>query len=126
MGYLQQDISNNSALCLTEGSRSIFKATEPVMLAAPRLQNANYWRHNKTEKQYDKALFVKLRSLRKTIADAEDIAPFIVFNDKTLIELARIQPQSEKEMLSISGIGDTKLQRYGRPFLDVIHEHQGF
>ena len=126
LGYLQQDIADDSTLCLTEASRSIFKATEPVMLAAPRLQNANYWRHNKTEKQYDKALFAKLRSLRKTIADAEDIAPFIVFNDKTLSELARIQPQSEKEMLSISGIGDTKLQRYGRPFLDVIHEHQGF
>lgn len=126
LGYLQQDISNDSTLCLTEGSRAIFKATEPVMLAAPRLQNANYWRHNKSEKQYDKALFTKLRSLRKTIADAEDIAPFIVFNDKTLSELARIQPQSENEMLAISGIGDTKLQRYGRPFLDVIHEHQGF
>lgn len=126
LGYLQQDISNDSTLCLTEASRAIFKATEPVMLAAPRLQNANYWRHNKSEKQYDKVLFTKLRSLRKSIADAEDIAPFIVFNDKTLSELARIQPQSENEMLSISGIGDTKLQRYGRPFLDVIHEHQGF
>ncbi|WP_448247727.1 DNA helicase RecQ [Thalassotalea agariperforans] len=126
LGYLQQDISNDSALCLTEASRIILKATEPLMLAAPRLQNANYWRHNKAEKQYDKALFAKLRSLRKTIADAEDIAPFIVFNDKTLSELARVQPQSEMEMLSISGIGDTKLQRYGRPFLDVIHEHQGF
>lgn len=126
LGYLQQDISNDSALCLTEASRIILKASEPLMLAAPRLQNANYWRHNKAEKQYDKALFAKLRSLRKTIADAEDIAPFIVFNDKTLSELARVQPQSEMEMLSISGIGDTKLQRYGRPFLDIIHEHQGF
>lgn len=126
LGYLQQDISNNSTLCLTEGSRSILKATEPVMLAAPRLQNANYWRHNKTTKQYDKQLYSKLRSLRKTIADVEDIAPFIVFNDKTLIELARIQPQSENEMLAISGIGSTKLARYGRDFLAVIHEHQGF
>ena len=123
LGYLQQDIANDSVLCLTEGSRSILKATEPVMLAAPRLQNANYWRHNKAEKQYDRELFAKLRSLRKIIADAEDIAPFIVFSDATLSELARVQPQSAKEMLSISGIGDTKLARYGKPFLDVILEH---
>ncbi|MGJ8693074.1 MAG: DNA helicase RecQ [Thalassotalea sp.] len=123
LGYLQQDISNDSVLCLTEASRTIFKATEPVMLAAPRLQNANYWRHNKAEKQYDKALFAKLRTLRKAIADAEDIAPYIVFNDKTLSELARLQPQSEREMLSVAGIGDTKLARYGRPFLELIQEH---
>lgn len=123
LGYLQQDIADNSSLCLTEASRSIFKATEPVMLASPRLQNANYWRHNKAEKQYDRELFTKLRSLRKTIADAEDIAPYIVFNDATLSELARVQPQSEREMLSVSGIGDTKLSRYGKPFLDVIQEH---
>lgn len=124
LGYLQQDISNQSVLCLTEASRVVLKASEPLMLAAPRLQNANYWRHNKATKQYDRNLFGKLRSLRKEIADAEDIAPFIVFNDKTLSELARVQPQSKSEMLSISGIGDTKLERYGKPFLDLLQEHQ--
>jgi ATP-dependent DNA helicase RecQ len=126
LGYLQQDISNQSVLCLTEASRQVLKAVEPLFLAAPRLQNANYWRHNKSEKQYDRALFTKLRTLRKTIADTEDIPPYIVFNDATLAELARVQPQSTKEMLNISGIGETKLSRYGQPFLDVISEHQPY
>ena len=124
LGYLQQDIADKSALRLTEASRTILKASEPIMLATPRLQNANYWRHNKTEQKYDRELFAKMRSLRKSIADAEDIAPFIVFNDATLSELARVQPISEREMLNISGIGDTKLARYGNAFLDVIKEHQ--
>jgi len=123
LGYLQQDIEQQSALCLTEASRSVLKATEPLMLASPRLQKASYWQNKKQQKSYDRALFTKLRELRKSIADSEDIAPFIVFNDATLSELARIQPRTSSQMLEISGIGDVKLSRYGQAFMEVIKEH---
>ena len=123
LGYLQQDIEQQSALCLTQASRTVLKATEPLMLASPRLQKASYWQNNKQSKAYDKVLFSKLRTLRKTIADSEDIAPYIVFNDATLSELARAQPITSAQMLSISGIGDIKLSRYGKAFMDVIKEH---
>ena len=93
------------------------------MLASPRLQKASYWKQEKTDNRYDRGLFMKLRSLRKTIADAEDIAPFIVFNDATLSELARVKPQTSQQMLNISGIGDTKLARYGHEFLETIQQH---
>ncbi|WP_246028764.1 DNA helicase RecQ [Litorilituus sediminis] len=124
LGYLQQDIEQQSSLCLTEASRAVLKATEPLMLASPRLQKASYWQQKAPQKGYDRTLFVKLRELRKTIADAEDIAPFIVFNDATLSELARVKPQTEAQMLRVSGIGDIKLARYGQPFLSLIKEHQ--
>ena len=123
LGYLQQDIEQQSSLCLTEASRSVLKASEPLMLASPRLQKASYWQQKTPQKGYDRALFTKLRELRKTIADAEDIAPFIVFNDATLSDLARVQPQTLNQMLSVSGIGDIKLSRYGQPFLALIKEH---
>lgn len=123
LGYLQQDIEQQSNLCLTEASRSVLKASEPLMLASPRLQKASYWQQKTPKQGYDRALFIKLRELRKTIADAEDIAPFIVFNDATLSELARVQPQTLNQMLSVSGIGDIKLSRYGQPFLALIKEH---
>ena len=123
LGYLQQDIEQQSALCLTEASRSVLKATEPLMLASPRLQKASYWQSKKQQKPYDRILFSKLRELRKSIADGEDIAPFIVFNDATLSELARIQPTTSSQMLSISGIGDVKLSRYGQAFMQAIKEH---
>ena len=125
LGYLQQDIAQHSSLKLTEAARSVLKAQEVLMLAAPRLQRASYWKQSSSTKQYDRKLFAKLRSLRKEIADAEDVAPFIVFNDATLSELARIQPRTESQMLSVSGIGDTKLARYGEPFLSLIKAHQG-
>ena len=123
LGYLQQDIEQQSALCLTEASRSVLKATEPLMLASPRLQKASYWQNKKQQKPYDRALFTKLRELRKSIADGEDIAPFIVFNDATLSELSRVQPTTASQLLAISGIGDVKLSRYGQAFMQVIKEH---
>ncbi len=122
-GYLQQDIANQSTLCLTEASRSVLKGEELLMLATPRLQKASYWRQSTKTEQYDKPLFAKMRTLRKEIADAEDVAPFIVFNDATLSELARVKPTNSHEMLSVSGIGDTKLSRYGQAFIALIKEH---
>ncbi len=124
LGYLQQDIEQQSILCLTQASGVVLKAEEPLMLASPRLQKASYWQQKAPQKSYDRALFTKLRELRKVIADSEDIAPFIVFNDATLSELARIQPKTSREMLSVSGIGDVKLSRYGQPFLALIKEHR--
>jgi ATP-dependent DNA helicase RecQ len=123
LGYLQQDIEQQSILCLTQASGVVLKAQEPLMLASPRLQKASYWQEKSPQKSYDRVLFAKLRELRKGIADGEDIAPFIVFNDATLSELARIKPKTSREMLSISGIGDVKLSRYGQPFLALIKEH---
>lgn len=126
LGYLQQDIANQSSLCLTQASRSILTGDNVLMLAAPRLQKASYWQQNKQAKgknNYDRKLFIKLRELRKTIADVEDIAPYIVFNDATLAELASIKPINAKQFLMISGVGDTKLARYGKPFIEVIQEH---
>jgi len=125
LGYLQQDISQQSSLCLTQASRSVLKAEEALMLATPRLQNASYWKREKVTQSYDRALFAKLRTLRKEIADADDIAPFIVFSDATLSELARMKPTNDRQMLSVSGIGDTKLARYGKPFLELIQQHNG-
>jgi len=124
LGYLQQDITQQSALCLTQASHSVLKGQEPLMLASPRLQNASYWRHDqKVKATYDRQLFSKLRSLRKTIADAEDIAPYIVFNDATLSDMAKIKPTTSHAMLTVSGVGDTKLARYGDDFITVIKEH---
>ena len=124
LGYLQQNIEQQSALVLTEAARSVLKATEKLMLASPRLQKASYWKNNTQKLGYDRVLFAKLRVLRKEIADAEDIAPYIVFNDATLSELARIKPQSSQDFLNISGVGDTKLLRYGQPFLQLIQQHK--
>lgn len=68
----------------------------------------------------DKQLFEQLRTLRKKLADEQDIPPYMVFSDKTLVELSALKPTTRDEMLAVSGIGEVKLERYAKAFLRVI------
>ncbi len=69
---------------------------------------------------YDNALFERLRSLRKEIADEQQVPPYIIFSDRTLHEMCRYYPADLSDMKNISGIGDVKLERYGTVFTKVI------
>lgn len=68
-------------------------------------------------------LFAALRRLRKQIADEQGIPPFVVFHDTTLQEMAARKPRTSAEFAQLSGVGQTKLTRYGEPFLRQIEEH---
>ena len=69
---------------------------------------------------YDEALFDRLRSLRKKIADGQRVPPYVIFSDKTLHEMCRRLPSTLPAMRQISGVGDAKLQRYGEEFMEAI------
>jgi ATP-dependent DNA helicase RecQ len=71
----------------------------------------------------DQALFEALRVLRREVAAEKQVAPFVVFSDTTLRELARVRPSSLERMRSIYGVGDTKLRDFGARFLEVISDH---
>ena len=72
---------------------------------------------------YDRKLFAKLRKLRKAIADEENIPPYVVFNDATLIEMVEQTPLTAGEMLSVNGVGTRKLERFGKEFMALIRAH---
>ncbi len=72
---------------------------------------------------YSLALFEKLRLLRKEIASAQNVPPFVVFSDATLIDICRKLPNSETALLNVSGIGKYKLEKYGAQFLTAVKEH---
>ena len=67
-------------------------------------------------------LFDKLRALRMEIAREEHVPPYIIFSDKTLIDMAAKAPASREEMLNVSGVGEYKYAKYGTRFLSVIEE----
>ena len=69
---------------------------------------------------YDEALFEKLRTLRKKLADEQRVPPYIIFSDKSLHEMCRSYPVTHGYMAGINGVGDAKLQRYGDDFIKVI------
>ncbi len=72
---------------------------------------------------YDKKLFALLRTKRKELADETDIPPYVIFPDKTLIEMAAYFPQTEDLLRGIHGVGEQKLMKYGQIFLALINEY---
>ena len=66
-----------------------------------------------------------LRVLRKRLADAQQVPPFVVFSDATLVEMAARRPATSEEMAQISGVGSHKLGRYGSDFLQAIRDFGG-
>lgn len=65
-------------------------------------------------------LFEKLRTLRLAIAKEEKVPPYIVFSDKTLTHMCIVKPETKEEMLTVSGVGEYKFQKYGERFLAKI------
>ena len=124
-GFLSQNIIRSSTLQLTEKARAVLRAEADLKLAVPRLDIAARSAKNDklANRQYDKKLFAKLRKLRKAIADDEDLPPYVVFNDATLMEMAERLPTSAGEMLAVNGVGHRKLEKYGQAFLNLIEEH---
>ncbi len=122
-GLLSQDITQGSSLRLTEAARAVLKSEYALQLAEPRLQAKHVYQDKLAQFNYDKKLFARLRALRKELADADDVPPYVVFNDKTLAEMAQLMPTNDSEFLKVSGVGFTKLNKYGSPFLNTIRDY---
>ena len=69
---------------------------------------------------YDQGLFAILRQKRKELADEAGVPPYVIFSDKTLVEMSAYYPQSLESILKMSGVGQAKLRRYGEVFLSQI------
>ncbi|HGM5491105.1 TPA: ATP-dependent DNA helicase RecQ [Serratia fonticola] len=126
LGFITQNIAMHSALQLTEAARPVLRGEVVLQLAVPRIQSLKV-RSSANQKSYggnyDRKLFAKLRKLRKSIADEENIPPYVVFNDATLLEMAEQMPIRASELLSVNGVGQRKLERFGAPFMAMIRAH---
>jgi ATP-dependent DNA helicase RecQ len=68
-------------------------------------------------------LFEELRILRKQLADQQNLPPYVIFTDTTLEDMARQRPTTPDALRNVSGVGERKLQLFGRQFLEVIQNH---
>jgi ATP-dependent DNA helicase RecQ len=68
------------------------------------------------------ALFERLRSLRKQLADSQGLPPYVIFHDATLREMVARKPRTLGQFAGIRGVGEGKLQRYGQQFIDALRE----
>lgn len=69
-------------------------------------------------------LFEQLRAVRMALSKAHHVPPYVICSDATLNSMCRIRPQTREGMLSVSGMGEIKTQRYGDAFLQVLRKHQ--
>ena len=126
LGMIMQNIAMHSALQLTEAARPVLRGEIPLQLAVPRIQTLKI-KSSSSQKtyggNYDRKLFAKLRKLRKTLADENNVPPYVVFNDTTLLEMAEQLPVSPSDLLDITGVGQRKLEKFGRPFMAMIRDH---
>ncbi|WP_413242901.1 DNA helicase RecQ [Pseudidiomarina sp.] len=119
-GLIIQNIQQYGVLQLTQAARPVLKGEVALQLAEPRINLVVSKPRVADRGDYDKVLFRRLRALRKSIADAEEVPPFVVFNDTTLVEMAVHYPTDKSALLEITGVGQKKLERYGTEFLAAI------
>ncbi len=126
LGFVRQDVANYSVLKLTEKARPLLRGEQTLVLARPRVKVAAVKkapRKKAGDLDYDEGLFEQLRRVRKRLADAAGVPPFVVFSDATLAEMATFRPADEGALLNINGVGRTKLERYGEDFLTILREY---
>ncbi len=127
-GYLVQDVARYSVLTLTTAARPLLRGEEQLVLARPRLRVKVQPKKGKPRSgdfAYDEVLFERLRAVRKRLADAAGVPPFVIFADATLAEMAATLPTDETALLNVSGVGKHKLRRFGGEFLDEIISFAG-
>lgn len=128
-GFLKADASAFGALKLTAASGPVLKGTETVALRRDSQPPASKSRSKPRRRMAvadlsaeDAKLFERLRDLRSRLASEQGVPPYVVFSDATLRELATRRPQTDEQLLQISGVGQVKLERYGEQFLVAISE----
>jgi len=122
-GFVDIAYDEGYALKLNELSYRILKSEMDVLLTQPTELEKKFETIAapvKAKAVVDDGLFERLRAVRKELADENNVPAYIVFSDRTLLEMANLRPRDEIEMLAVSGVGEHKMQKYGRQFLSEI------
>ncbi len=127
--FLYADMDAYGGLKITNQGIEFLKSQENIQLRLePKTTASSSKALNKTkamislDREEDQELFIELKALRLSIAKENNIPPYVVFHDKTLIEMAKNRPSTLEDMSLISGVGQSKLNKYGQIFLSTIDE----
>ncbi len=108
---------------LLSGGRTIeIKAEEEAERRDGKRREKKKRRQTAGLSEADEKLFERLKALRLEIAREEKIPPYLVFSDRTLADMCAVRPATEEEMLSVNGVGEFKLKKYGERFLRAVKE----
>lgn len=129
--YLMLTTDGYSIVKLTEKSGQITGGEEQITMKMPKEAEKETKKHKETKGKKkktaglsaaDEPMFEKLRELRMEIAREEKVPPYLVFSDKTLVHMCVEKPADRAGMLSVSGVGEYKYEKYGERFLEEIQK----
>ena len=132
MGLFEVAYNENNHLKITDYGNEVLFGRQSIQLNRYHRQGFNVKKRETAlplpesaaqEKQLDKVLFEKLKDLRKALAKAGHIAPYMVFSDKSLQAMATEKPTTQAEFGILYGVGEVKCQKYWRAFTAAIREH---
>ena len=122
---IERDAEDRDRLTVTEEGRKVLRGETPFALREDVVNaKARRTRRGVAEPgDADAALLAALKALRGAIAAAQKQPAYVIFPDRTLIEMAQTRPAAFDDLAGIHGIGAVKLQKYGAAFLAVIRDH---
>lgn len=129
LGFLTVDTGGYGAIQLNKNSRPLLRGEVELPLRRDFL-SARKSKVRKTERKVtvvnaeDSELWDALRDCRKRLADDNNVPPYVIFHDSTLMQMAADKPQTSAAFLEIGGVGQTKLERYGSAFMEVVRLDQ--
>ena len=121
-GLLEQSNDVFRVLSLTAQGMVVLKNREPILGILPQAETASTVKQKQGEVEYDRDLFAILRAKRKDLAEAANVPPYVIFSDRTLVEIAAYFPATEENLRRINGIGQVKFERYGQLLIDLVQE----
>ncbi len=122
MGHdlIRPDPDRHGALRFTENARPLLKGETTITLRKDTITTDRRPAVKALVSDEDAPLLSALKAKRRALAEQQKVPAYIIFNDKTLIEMAERRPVTLDQMAGISGVGAKKLESYGREFLAVI------
>jgi len=121
-----QDQEAFGALKLTPSGRAAFKNPVEQILGFPPAEEVVKTKVVKLKPEtgdYDEELFEVLRKKRKSLADERGVPPYVVFSDKSLVDMCAKKPTTPQTFAQIYGVGAKKLEMYAETFIELIKEH---
>lgn len=124
-GFLTRTGDKYPVVRLTPKSNSILQGEISVMLSIPEQGTAKRStpHSNMVATIGGEKLFLELKKLRKSLADQAGVPPYVIFQDKSLREMAEIRPCDEHTFRNINGVGDIKVEKYGTAFISAIKKY---
>ncbi|UTW04453.1 DNA helicase RecQ [Amphritea atlantica] len=126
-GYLSVAGNSHGVLFLTDSCRPLLKGELQIEMRQDKRKQESFRKRNDPQQKLDVedyGLWNALKSLRMTLSKEQDVPPYVIFHDATLMEMVMYRPLTHQQMGRLSGIGERKLELYGDAFLELIREYQ--